>query len=486
MSRYFKVLVLAILAVGLMAGSAYGLKNIQRQGNVDTTTIAKEIIDPSVGYTHVGAGAIEFDISSGIANGKKIVFTLTNGTLTNINSLKMCTSAHAAVTANLTSTTTDKRRAEFTATGAIAAGPDYYLTDVACGAAQGLSIGIDANASAVTVTIATDDTNEATPQLSNTTFYKAQQQFGLNDCGSIIDTIDVEADLLKFLAATTASGSDTVSHWEGGNGLATGFKAASSGPTLAAVAYPNVNVNFKVSGNLVGLSSVILVDTKGTPGTGDDVDIATLSINADKTEATGSMKLMDLTAKTVAIKLTVDGSTTLEDRKLSIGATLSTADDVKVSTTLIDSTATTNTLISGAVYIVAGKERVIWDLNGLQFVAPYVRQDSIVTSVIRAENASNKDSKIWWFVNNGGIWKLVKTDNFTNGSVLLKTGQALIDDAAAAGVTLDATKGFSVWGVVKTTDEGNRKNITVYGSQQLLGGPFRPLPVQVKWADWHE
>jgi len=198
------------------------------------------------------------------------------------------------------------------------------------------------------------------------------------------------------------------------------------------------------------------------------------------------MKLDDLLKKKVAIKLTVDGSTPLEDRTFSINAKLSPADDVKVGTTLIDATATADVAVSNVqgAFIAAGKNIWQFSINGLQFVAPYVRQDATVTSAIRVENAANRDSKVWIFVNNNGAWSLVNAYNLPKGDNLVLSGQKIMDDAKAKGIILDGTKGFAVWGVVKGLG-GDNKNITVYGSQQMIGGSFRPLPIQVHWADWY-
>jgi hypothetical protein len=273
---------------------------------------------------------------------------------------------------------------------------------------------------------------------------------------------------------------ETTAYYDNGD---SGIKAQDNSPDIKAVLISNVSVNFEVTGKMNGIASMKLIDTKGTHDTNDDEDIATFNIDYANNKATASMKLTDLLNKWVAIKLTVDGTTPLEDRRLSINAKLVPADEVKAGTTLIDASSTQNQEVGGG-NIARGKEIFNFTINGLQFVAPYVRSDSVVSSVIRVENVANRDAKVWWFVNNGGAWSLVGTDDLPKGAVLVKLGQDLINAASTRGITLDGTKGFAVWGVVKTTDAWNNKDITVYGSQQLIGGPFRPLPVQVKWPDY--
>jgi hypothetical protein len=479
MMRYLKILFLSMVVIGLMAGSAFAIKDIQRSG-VASTTIATEIIDPSAGYTHNAATSLTFTSEATIAALKKVVITLTNGTFTDINNLAFAGSI--AATANLTSTTTDKRRAEFTLTfGAV----NTEVITISDSTLSGLTIGIDAGASSVSCTVATDDAAQTNPQKINSAFYKAQQQFGLTSAFTAVvtDTIDVEENLLKLVVNATAGSETTatVAYWAYNIINTTGFLVGSTGPDLAAVSYPNVNVNFTVTGKFDGISSVKIVDVTGTHAA-----IATLTISSDKTQATGSMKLTALIAAGAAIQFTVDGTTTLEDRKFSFGASLSTADDVKVGTKIFNAdSAAESEIASTGLYIAAGKDQLVWVINGLQFIASYVRQDTAVTAVIRVENISSRATKVWFFVNNVGKWKLVKTDDLADGGVLVKSGQALIDAALIVGVTLNGTTGFAVWGVVKGTPSDN-KNITVYSSQQMIGVGFRPLPLQVKGAGWYE
>jgi len=474
-----KSMMISGLALGLMAGSAFAISNVQREGNISKTTIAKEIIDPSAGFIHSAAGGIEFDIDTGISAGKYIAVSITGGKFENVDDLEIVDNTGATVISGPAVYDTNGTWAKFIVpAGGLSLDTNYMIREKG----GGLSIKINPGVTSVAVTVATDDPGETNPSETNSEFYTTQQQFVMIAGNSPVgETIDVEKDLLKFVPTDTwgIKNTETTAYYDN-NGV--GIQAMDTNPDIKAVIYSNVGVNFEVTGEMTGINSMTLVDTKGTPQTTDDEDIATFNIDYDNNKATASMKLTDLLNKQVAIKLTVDGTTPLEDRKLSINAKLVPADEVKVATTLIDATSNTDVSVVGG-FIARGKEIFNFDINGLQFVAPYVRADDYVTSVIRVENAANRDSKIWWFVNSGGEWKLIGTDDLPKGEVIVKLGSDLVTQA---GGLVDGSKGFAVWGIVKTTDRWNNKNITVYGSQQIIGGPFRPLPIQVKWPDWLE
>ena len=476
-----KGMIISGLTLGLMASSALAITNVERMGNIKQTTIAKEIIDPSAGFIHTAAGGIEFDIENGISGGKYIAVSITGGIIEDIDKLEIVDNTGATVIPAPTVCDENGRWVKFTVpAGGLPAATDYMIQKQG----GGLTIKINPGVTSVAVSVATDDPNEPNPSETNSEFYTTQQQFVMSAVNTPVrETIDVEKDLLKFVPTDTwgIENTETTAYYDN-NGV--GIQAMDTNPDIKAVIYSNVGVNFEVTGKMTGINSMTLVDTKGTEQTTDDEDIATFNIDYDNNKATASMKLTDLLNKQVAIKLTVDGTTPLEDRKLSINAKLVPADEVKVATTLIDATSDTDVAVAGGVgYIAAGKEIFNFEINGLQFVAPYVRADSYVTSVIRIENVANRDSKIWWFVNSGGEWKLIATDDLPKGEVIVKSGSDLVTQA---GGLVDGSKGFAVWGIVKTTDQSNNKNITVYGSQQMIGGPFRPLPIQVKWPDWCE
>jgi hypothetical protein len=484
--KKFFVTAAALTALGLLgvASDSFAISQITRDGHA-TTTIAKEIIDPSAGFVHSGAQSIKFQVDTGIALGKTIAVQIVGGTIENIDKLQINCIAAGPVATAPTVYDPGKTWVKFTTTAAIGAGDTCTIADTtAVAPATQLTIKINPGVSSVAVTVATDDTNESPTSATNPNFYKAQQQFAMNSPnGEVWEVIDVEKDLLKFMPSDNSGilNTETTAYYD--NNVA-GIRAQDNSPDIKAVLISNVMVNFEVTGKMNGIASMKLIDTQGTFATADDADIATFNIDYANNKATASMKLTDLLNKWVAIKLTVNGTTPLEDRKLSINAKLVPADEVKVGTTLIDASSDQNVALTLGGFIARGKEIFNFDINGLQFVAPYVRSDSVVSSVIRVENVANRDSKVWWFVNNGGTWSLVGTDDLLKGAVLVKLGQDLINAASTKGIPLDGTKGFAVWGVVKTTDASNNKDITVYGSQQLIGGPFRPLPVQVKWPDY--
>ncbi|MEM3658532.1 MAG: hypothetical protein QXQ66_09010 [Candidatus Hadarchaeum sp.] len=479
----------------LASQNAWAIKDVVTGTGAASTTIATEVIDPSAGYIHNAAKAVRFKIETGIAAGKRLVVAITNASFENINSLKVCNAGADNTFYNADDTTpiaapavtdTTKRRAEFVAPAALAADDEYYISE-ACGAGAALVIKIDPGATSVAVTVATDDSAETNPSATNKDFYKAQQQFAMSaDLNLHTETIDVEKDLQKFVPVDTLGVLNTQTTAYLDNGLATALKAADTNPDIKAVIVTNVLAKFSVLGKMDGIKSIQFVDTKGTPGTTDDVVKGSFTIDPANQKAEGSIKLTDLLNGNIALKLDVDGTKPLESRILSIGASLTPADDVKVGTTLIDGNATAAKTIVGPNVIAAGKEKWQFSINGLQFVAPYVRHDGNVTSALRIENVSGRDTKAWFFVNDtNGEWKLVKTEAVSKGGVLVKTGESLINEAASSGVSLDGTKGFAVWGVVKGAP-GDNKNITVYGSQQYVTGAFRPLPIQVLFGSWTE
>ncbi len=119
------------------------------------------------------------------------------------------------------------------------------------------------------------------------------------------------------------------------------------------------------------------------------------------------------------------------------------------------------------------------------FKVPYIRQDSLVTSVIRFENANTADVGVSLYVNtpNGDGWKFVKHITVEPGKAYVVSGSDLINWASDAGITLDGSKGFAVFGV----SDADEQKFTVYASQQMTtNGSFRPLPVKVAEAAFSE
>jgi hypothetical protein len=485
--KKFFVTAAALTALGLLgvASDSFAISQITRAGN-PSTTIAKELIDPSSGFVHNDAQSIDFRVDNGIAAGKTIMVQIVGGAIQNIGRLQLVCGA-ATVADHPSVFGPDYTWVKFTTGAAIAAGTFCRINDP--GAAPPdtpLSISINPGVSNVAVTISTDDVNERPISATNSNFYRAEQQFAMTNVNwVVIENIDVEKELLRFVPIDSwgITNTETTAYYDN---WGVGIQAQDNNPEIKVTSISPVSVNFEVTGPMKGIASMKLIDTKGTAGTTDDEDIATFIIDYANNKATASMSLADLLNKWVAIKLTVDGTTPLEDRRLSINAKLVPAGEVKVGTTLIDASSDRDLNLALGGFIARGRDIINLDINGLQFVAPYVRSDSYVSSVIRVENAANSDSKIWWFVNNNGTWSLVGTDDLPKGAVVVKLGQDLINAASTKGISLDGTKGFAVWGIVKTTDGRNNKNITVYGSQQSIGGSFRPLPIQVRWAGFYE
>jgi len=509
--KKFFVTTAALTALGLLgvASNSFAISQITRAGD-PTTTIAREIIDPSNGFGH-SADAIWFEVDgpNGINAGSKITVQITGATIENVNNLQLycqetgggseCdgdpTNGEAVPLVNADLWDSNGTWVQFTVpAGGLArsegpgAHPDhYFIAEPLPGGGHRLLININPGASNVGVTIATNEAtaNENPNSRTNPNFYRAQQQFVMTAGNvDVSETIDVEKDLLKFQPANTAGirNTETTAYYD--NGF-TGIQAQTNVIDIPATQIANVGVNFEVTGKMDGIQSMDLMATQNTPETNDDQNIGPFIIDYANNKATASTNLNNLLNGPVAIKLTINGTTPLEDRRLSINAKLVPApgSDVKFGTTLIDASSDQDVPV-GAGFIARGRQIFNFDINGLQFVAPYVRSDSGVSSVIRVENAANRDSKIWWFVNNGGRWSLIGNQDLPKGDVVVKSGQDLISAASTKGIPLDGTKGFAVWGVVKATDPTNNKDITVYGSQQLIGGPFRPLPIQVKGAKW--
>ena len=120
-----------------------------------------------------------------------------------------------------------------------------------------------------------------------------------------------------------------------------------------------------------------------------------------------------------------------------------------------------------------------YDLNSSYvFMAPYLRSDSAVSSVIRFENADETTAAISLYVNDpdGNSWTFVKHITLAAGASTVVSGADFINYAAEKGLTLDGTKGFAVYGIANVTSD----RLTVYGSQQYKGTTdFRPLPIDV-------
>ncbi len=249
-------------------------------------------------------------------------------------------------------------------------------------------------------------------------------------------------------------------------------------PSYKVNSLANTNVTFTLTGNLKNIASITLVSSNdGNPGSFvQPAVLGTFSIDYTNNKATVTIPGTTLFVKAngglqvaynepihFKVKITPKSGVALMPNKFSLSAVMEAGTDL-----------TNDQALNWG-------EIIDWTYNynaSYVFMAPYVRSDSATTSVIRFENASKSPVGVSLYVNDpaGNSWVFIKHITIPAGESTYELGSQFISDAAAtAGITLDGTKGFAVYGIANA----NYRTFTVYGSQQYAGAGFRALPIDI-------
>ncbi len=248
-------------------------------------------------------------------------------------------------------------------------------------------------------------------------------------------------------------------------------------PSYKVQSLANTNTTFTLTGNLKNIASIDLVSSAdGNPGSFvQPAVLGSFAIDYTNNKATvtipgttlfvkanGGVQISPTTPIHFKIKITPKSGVALMPNKFYLSAVMEAGQDL----------ANDQALNWGEI--------IDWTYNyeaSYVFMAPYLRSDSAVTSVIRFENASKAPVGVSLYVNDpaGNSWIFVKHITVNPGESKIEKGADFITAAAAAGITLDGAKGFAVYGIANAV----YNTFTVYGSQQLVGGNFRPLPIDI-------
>ncbi|MBI4691166.1 MAG: hypothetical protein HY754_13025 [Nitrospirae bacterium] len=128
MSKYYKFIVLALLLVGLMAGSAFAGSITANNGT--PATIALEAMGTARNVTLSGAGnnAISFTSSRSLISGDLLAFTMTN-VGTDGNPISLCETGND-VTMDATNTSANSTNFSVRANRSVTSGTKMYLTSI--------------------------------------------------------------------------------------------------------------------------------------------------------------------------------------------------------------------------------------------------------------------------------------------------------------------------------------------------------------------
>ncbi len=249
-------------------------------------------------------------------------------------------------------------------------------------------------------------------------------------------------------------------------------------PSYKVTSLYNTPVTFTLTGNFKNIASAAIVSSAdGNPASFvEPAVLGTFTINSDATSATVTIPGSTLFVKTnggtqvssttpihFKVEIKPKSNVSLMPNKFYLSAVMEAGSDLTNPQNL------------------SWGEIIDWVYdteNTYVFMAPYLRSDNAVSSVIRFENAATTPASISLFVNNpdGSGWTFVKHITLAAGASTAVSGADFISYASAVGVTLDGTKGFAIYGLANVPSA----KLTVYGSQQYKGTTnFRPLPIDV-------
>lgn len=453
MSKYFRIFILAMFAVGLMTAPAFAAASL----NAGNTTVASELV-PAAGLA-VPTVNTGYQPGGTVAVSSQIKISLTNGTFTAASNVAICdnagtaagtygTAVVAAAPANTSVT--------ITTTKLLASGTAYHFEPAAvCGAVLAPLTNVNIAAGAVGGAVVTMTVDNALA-LGDTNVYATAPVVTLVDQLSAA-IITPAADVINFAAVPTMTLFKT--------GLATstaklvvlsnetiGTKIASGHPgsNVTCAAWPataealsftatpgsgtamgtgfHATTAFQASAILTAVLKAAIVSTD-TSATGNATLTAALTANSCGAATPAATKA--LAANQINAILTVNGTTALTARsyKLAVGTTVSGAIAAAARTILAATTAWT------------------WGMDASQYYIPLIGSNAAIgreTYIkLQSKNLSSGSNGVSIAIlDNTGNTTATWTGAITAGTPLTVTGAQLI--AAAPAGTVDGAAGFAV------------------------------------------
>jgi len=460
MRKYVKIMVLALLTVGLVSGSAFAAASLNG-GNV---TVASEMVSATVATALPGTAAnTAYQPGGAVAVTSQIKVSLTGGSF-DTKAANLYNICQAAGTAMGTTPAVAGGATSFTVTltSPLASGTVYTIQSDGCvgfPVALGTAVRIDAGTLAGgTVVITADNAlNPGDPNIyATTTLATINDQFSAT-------LVSAAADLIDFGAVPSM----------------TKFKAGGSGTATTSVAklaiLSNETLGTKIGTNHAGVNttcaafpatteaiSLTATPASGTMGTGfaaanpylanafavraGAITSTETSVTANPTltanlvastcgAATPAATITGLAANYITQTLTVSGTTALTARsyKLAVGTRAGTGAILAASRTLLAATTAWT-----------------WGLDASQYYIPLIGnnaaagRETYIKLQSKSTLAGSNGVSVAILASDGTITATYAPGTITAGVPMTITGAQLIAAATAAGKTVDGSAGFAV------------------------------------------
>jgi hypothetical protein len=261
MSKYFKVLILAMLVVGLMAGSAFAAASL----NAGNTTLAAEKIPPAADHPATGVNTA-YQPAGAVAASTVVRISLTNGTFTAGSTLDICDVAVSKGTGTVL-VSPNNGYVDITLTAPLASGTVYTLSSALCVGAPTPLTTVNVpmgslSGTVLTMTVANKD-NAADPNLLATaTVVTVANQFSATLL-PVTSKLDFADNMETFVTSGTALPytptnlkSQAALTLVSNQAINDKVTVAAGGGACARVLAAGDTLRVKITGNLTGIESI--------------------------------------------------------------------------------------------------------------------------------------------------------------------------------------------------------------------------------------
>ncbi len=458
MRKYFKVLLLAILAVGLMTGTSFAAASL----NAGNTTVASELVPaaglaiPTVNTGYQPAGAV--------AVSSQIVISLTNGTFTAGTNVAICDSAGLAAGTYGTAVVPaapNNTSVTITTTKLLASGTVYHFepavvcgavlaplnnVNIAAGAVGGAVVNMtvdnalnpgDTNilATATIITLVNQFSIEPTPVKGTITFASGMKL--LNGVPTSTNNFNILSNETIATKVATGLASTTVC----------GIMAAGAGKAFMYTVTPGTGFNFSGIAPTTGFSYTIAgagltvidnaIATADASASGN-VETATFMVCGAGTAAATKALLMNSNQ----LILTVNGTTVLTPRTYSI--------KIDTVTGVITLAAPRNLLATTTGWT--------WTLDSSQYYIPLIGtnpatgRETYIKLQSKNTAAGANGVSVAILASDGTVAATYNPGSIVPGTPMTITGAQLVAAATAAGKSVDGAAGFAVIVTVNTPE----------------------------------
>lgn len=486
MGKYFKFLLLAMVVVGMMAGTAFagtttvnaGAAGANFLASLETTGAARNVTVTgavAAGNT-VATAAIAYTTGQPLVAGNLLTITFANAGFTG-DALNICSmiAAGDAGVANATPTA-GATSANFQLSGAVGAGNSVYLTSGGCGAAAiNVPVQIAATTSATTATVKVDAITSGSVSIDTSTadlLATIQPEYTVANTSSnhTIDYLGTPGDGTKVISVgaanvtvdSNAAGSANVaSITRTANNYTCNSAGANAGLTVAAV------LSLTDSADWQGVSRVYLMPNATACAIAANVvaNTAPSGTVALTIPTTGASNFNGTATSSYNLCVEVDGTTSLQTR------TLQASVDVGVTGTGAND--------PGAA---AADDAQVWGLNAYQALIPWMVTTSSVPTycLINNADASRTASVLVDVISSeGGII----VENLNMGSIDPQTSNMAVFSADSASLTDGTAVSLTTLGdnkryAPRITVTANPANVTMTCIQtDPISGSKRAVPV---------